>query len=52
MDNNLNINDLMKIISTMDKNQLEDGLAKASKMLNSSDADKIINQIKKNNNIN
>lgn len=51
MDNNLNINDLMKMLSDMDKSQLEAGLAKASKMLNSPDAEKIINQIKKNNNI-
>ena len=36
----------------MDKKELESNLSKVSKMLNSKDADNIINQIKKNNNIN
>lgn len=47
--NNMNINDMLNMISKMDKKQLEEGLSKVSKMLNSPDADKIINEIKKNN---
>lgn len=50
MNNNLNINDIMKMLSGMDKKQLENGLSQASKILNSPDADKIINQIKNENN--
>ena len=46
--NNFNLNDMMKMLSTMDKDQLEKGLSQASKILNSSDADKIIRQIKNN----
>lgn len=48
--NNLDINELMKILSKMDKKDLENGLAKASKLFNSPDADKIINNIRNNNN--
>ncbi len=48
--NNFNLNDVMKILSTMDKDQLEKGLSQASKILNSPDADKIIKQIKNKNN--
>lgn len=50
MDNNFNINDIMKMLSGMDKKELENGLAQASKVLNSPDADKIINQLKHKNN--
>lgn len=50
MNNNLNINDIMKMLSGMDKKQLENDLSQASKILNSPDADKIINQIKNENN--
>ena len=35
----------------MDKKELDANLSKVSKMLNSKDADNIINQIRKNNNI-
>ena len=42
---------LMNMISKMDKKDLENNLSKVSKMLNSKEADNIINQIKKNNNI-
>ena len=49
MNNNINIDDMMKMISNMDKKDLEAGLSKVSKILNSPDADKIINDIKKNN---
>ena len=44
--NNFNLNDMMKMLSNMDKDQLEKGLSQASKILNSPDADNIINQIK------
>ena len=47
--NNMNMGELMSMLAKMDKNQLEQGLNKVSKMLNSKDADAIINQIKKNN---
>ena len=49
MDNNFNVNDIMKILSTMDKDQLEKGLSQASQILNSPDADKIIKNIRKEN---
>lgn len=52
MDNKLDMTQLMNMLSKMDKKELESNLSKVSKMLNSKDADNIINQIKKNNNIN
>ena len=52
MDNKLDMAQLMDMLSKMDKKELESYLSKVSKMLNSKDADNIINQIKKNNNIN
>ena len=52
MDNKLYMAQLMNMLSKMDKKELESNLSKVSKMLNSKDADNIINQIKKNNNIN
>ncbi len=51
MDNKLNMAQLMNMLSKMDKKDLETNLAKVSKMLNSKDAENIINQIRKNNNI-
>ena len=48
----LDMAQLMNMLSKMDKKELESNLSKVSKMLNSKDADNIINQIKKNNNIN
>ena len=48
--NNFNINDVLKILSTMDKEQISEGLTQASKILNSPDADKIIDHIKNKNN--
>ena len=48
--NNLDVNELMKMLSQMDKKDLEKGLAQASKIFNSPDADKIINNIRNNNN--
>lgn len=47
--NNIDISKLMDMISKMDKKQLEEGLAKASQVLNSKDKNKIINEITKNN---
>ncbi|MCI8486404.1 MAG: hypothetical protein HFJ20_04815 [Clostridia bacterium] len=47
--NNIDISKLMNMISKMDKKQLEEGLAKASQVLNSKDKDKIINELTKNN---
>lgn len=40
---------LMSMLSKMDKKDLESGLNQVSKMLNSKEADNIINQIKNNN---
>ena len=46
--NNVDMAKLMSILSKMDKKELEEGLNKASQLLNSKDADSIINDIKKN----
>ena len=51
MDNKIDMAQLMNMLSKMDKKDLENNLSKVSKMLNSKEADNIINQIKKNNNI-
>lgn len=48
--NNIDMGTLMSMLSKMDKKDLDEGLSKVSKMLNSKDADKIINQIKNNTN--
>jgi len=50
MNNKMDMNQLMSMLSKMDKKDLEEGLTKVSKMLNSKDADNIINQIKNNTN--
>lgn len=47
--NNIDVSKLMDMLSKMDKKQLEEGLSKASQVLNSKDKDKIINEITKNN---
>ena len=49
--NNMDMMKLMSMLSKMDKKELDANLSKVSKMLNSKDADNIINQIRKNNNI-
>lgn len=49
--NNFDISQMMNMLSKMDKKELDANLSKVSKMLNSKDADNIINQIRKNNNI-
>ncbi len=46
--NNKNINDIMKMLSSMDKNQLNDSLNKVSQMLKSPQADEMIKKIKEN----
>lgn len=45
---NMDISELMKMLSKMDKKDLEKGLSQASKILNSPKAEQIINEIKKN----
>ena len=44
--NNMDMAKLMSILSKMDKKDLEAGIAKASKILNSKDKETIINEIK------
>ena len=48
MNNNIDLNQLMAMLSKMDKKDLEAGLSKVSKMLNSKEADNVIQQIKNN----
>ena len=43
---NVNINDIMKLLSNMDKKDIENGLNQISKILNDPKADKIIKEIK------
>lgn len=52
MNDKVDMAGLMNMLAKMDKKELENNLSKVSKMLNSKEADNIINQIKKNNNIN
>ena len=49
--NNMDMAKLMNMISKMDKKDLENSLNQVGKMLNSKQADNIIDQIKKNSNI-
>ena len=46
--NNLDMAALMSMLSKMDKNQLEEGLAKANKILQSKNKDEILKNINKN----
>lgn len=46
--NNMDINKLMSALSKMDKKDLEKGMNQLSKILNSNDKDKIIDQLKNN----
>lgn len=48
--NNNDMANLMAMLAKMDKKELEEGLNKVSKMLNSKQADAVIDQIKKNTN--
>ena len=49
MDSKQDLANLMSMLSKMDKKDLEAGLNKVSKMLNSEEANHIIDEIKKNN---
>ncbi len=44
--NKIDMAQMMSMLSKMDKKDLEEGLNKVSKMLNSKEADQMINQIK------
>ena len=48
MNNNMDIKRIMEMLSKMDKTELEQNLNKVSKILNSKDADRVIDEIKKN----
>ena len=50
MNNNVNMNMLLNMLSKMDKKDLEKGLLEANKILNSKNKDEILNQLKNNNN--
>lgn len=50
MDNKIDMNQLISMLSKMDKKDLENGLNQVSKMLNSKKADSMIEQIKKSQN--
>lgn len=46
--NNINMADIMNMLSKMNKKDLEHGLNKVSQMLKNNDTNSIINEIKKN----
>ena len=46
--NNMDMAKLMNLLSKMDKKELEQGLNKAAQILNSTDKDKISNEINQN----
>lgn len=48
MNNNMDIKKMMEMLSKMNKTELEQNLNKVSKILNSKDADRVIDEIKKN----
>lgn len=48
--NKIDMAQMMSMLAKMDKKELEEGLNKVSKMLNSKQADQVIDQIKKNTN--
>lgn len=48
--NKIDMAQMMSMLAKMDKKDLEEGLNKVSKMLNSKEADQVIDQIKKNTN--
>jgi len=47
--NNLDMANLLKMLSKMDKKDLEQGLAKANEILKTKNKNEIINEINKNN---
>ena len=49
MNNQIDMAKLMEMLSKMDKKELNEGLEKVSKMLNSKEADAIIHEMKKHN---
>lgn len=46
--NNVDMNKLMEMLSKMDKNELEKGLAQAAKVLNSNNKDEILKKLNNN----
>lgn len=46
--NNLDMASLMQMLSKMDKKDLEAGIAKANKILQSNDKNQVINELNKN----
>lgn len=46
--NNLDMNQLLKMVSQMDKRDLQNAIGKANEIMNSKDRDKIIEDLKKN----
>lgn len=46
MNNNINMNMLLNMLSKMDKKDLENGIEQANKILNSKNKDEIINDLK------
>lgn len=46
--NNIDMNQLLKMVSKMDKRELENAISKANEIMNSKDRDKIIEDLKKN----
>ena len=48
--NSFDMAKIMSVLSKMDKKDLEEGIAKAQKILQSKNTNEIINDIKKNNN--
>ena len=48
MNNNMNMNMLLNILSKMDKKDLEKGLQEANKILNSKNKEEILNQLNNN----
>lgn len=48
----INFNELMKMVSNMDKKELQDKMKEVSKMLNSKSPEEIIKQMNNNNNNN
>ena len=47
--NNIDMSKLLQMLSNMDKSELEAGIAKANKILQTKDKNDILNQISKNN---
>ena len=46
--NNLDMGQLLKLVSNMDKKELENAFSKANEIMNSKDKEKIINELKNN----